>query len=110
MKRIRIYRNPGCAKCARYARMHERLDWFGRIENSTATPPTGPLAMGEVVVQQLATGRVFRGAEGLALICREIPAYAPMLLLLKLPVVRRAADKEMGGCDGESCGLPARRV
>lgn len=110
MKRIRIYRNPACAKCARYARMHERLDWFGRIENSTATPPTGPLAMGEVVVQQLATGRVFRGAEGLALICREIPAYAPFLLLLKIPALRRAADKEMAGCNDGSCGLPVKRV
>jgi hypothetical protein len=109
VKRIRIYRNPDCAKCARYARMHERLDWFGRIENSTVTPPTGPLTIGEVVVEQLATGRIARGAEALALICRQIPAYAPMLVLLKLPAVRRAADKEMSGCGGGSCDLPQER-
>jgi len=109
MKQIRIYRNPDCAKCGRYARMHERFDWFGRIENSTATPSTGPLAMGEVVVQELATGRILRGAEALARISREIPAYAPLLLLLKLPAVRRAVDREMAGCSGESCELPARR-
>ncbi len=105
MKRIRIYRNPDCAKCGRYARMHERFDWFGRIENSTATPPTGPLAMGQVVVEQLGTGRILRGAEALACISREIPAYAPLLLLLKLPAVRRAVDKEMAGCNDGSCDL-----
>ena len=110
MRRIRIYRNPDCAKCARYARMHARLDWLGRIENSIAAPRTGPLAMGEVVVEELATGRILRGAEALARISREIPAYAPMLLLLKLPAVRRAADKEMGGCEGGSCALPAKHA
>ena len=110
MKHIRIYRNPDCAKCGRYARMHERFDWFGRIENSTATPPTGPLAMGEVVVEQLATGCILRGAEALACISREIPAYAPLLLLLKLPAVRRAVDVEMAGCKDGSCELPARRT
>ena len=110
MKHIRIYRNADCAKCARYARMHERLDWLRRIENSTATPPTGPLTMGEVVVEDLATGQVTRGAEALECICREIPAYAPMLLLLKLPAVRRAADREMAGCSGEACDLsPGKR-
>jgi len=110
MRRIRIYRNPDCAKCARYARLHERLDWFGRVENSTAPPPTGPLAMGEVVVEDLATGRILRGAEGLELICRNIPAYAPLRLLLKLPAIRRAADEEMAGCGGEACGLPQKRA
>ncbi len=109
MKQIRIYRNPACAKCGRYARMHERFDWFGRIENSTATPPTGLLAMGEVVVEEIGSGRILRGAEALARISREIPAYAPLLLLLKLPAVRRAVDREMSGCGGESCELPARR-
>lgn len=108
MRHIRIYRNPDCAKCARYARMHERLDWFGRVENSTATPPTGPLGLGEVVVQELATGRIARGAEALALICRQIPAYAPLRLLLKVPAVRAAADREMSGCGG-ACGVPARK-
>ena len=110
MKRIRIYRNPDCAKCSRYARMHERFDWFGRIENSTATPPTGPLAMGEVVVQELATGRILRGAEALGRISREIPAYAPLRMLLKLSAVRRAVDVEMAGCKDGSCELPARRA
>ena len=108
MKRIRIYRNPACAKCARYARMHERLDWLGRIENSTATPASGPLTMGEVVVEDLTMGELLHGAAALAAICRQIPAYAPLRVLLKIPAVRRAADKEMDGCNDGSCELPQK--
>lgn len=59
---------------------------------------------------KVATGRILRGAEALARISREIPAYAPLRLLLKLPAVRRAADKEMAGCGGEACELPQRRA
>ena len=108
MKGIRIYRNPACAKCARYARLHERLDWLDRIENSTATPASGSLAMGEVVVEDLATGALLHGAEAAKRIAREIPAYAPFRLLLKIPAVRRAADKEMTGCNDGSCELPQK--
>ena len=105
MKRIRIYRNPDCAKCARYARVHESLDWFGRVKVSTATPPTGPLALGEVVVETLVDGKFHHGAEALELICRQITLYAPLRLLLKLPAVRRAADRELAGCGGEACRI-----
>ncbi len=107
MTRIRIYRNPGCAKCARYARLHARLDWFGRVENSTAVPPTGPLTMGEVVVQEIGSGRIVQGAEAARRIAAAIPAYAPFRLLLKIPAVARAADREMRGCNGgTACELP----
>lgn len=105
MKRIRIYRNPDCAKCGRFARAHLFFDWLGRAEVSTVVPASGPLAMGEVVVEELPTGRVLRGAEALRAISREIPLYAPLRLLLKLPAVRRAVDREMAGCGGESCDL-----
>ena len=107
MRRIRIHRNPGCAKCARYACLHERLDWFGRVENSTAVPPTGPLAMGEVVVQDLRSGRVLQGVTAARRIAAEIPLYAPFRLLLRIPAIARAADREMSGCnDGSACELP----
>ncbi|HEU5398073.1 MAG TPA: hypothetical protein VFV77_02235 [Gammaproteobacteria bacterium] len=107
MRRIRIYHNPNCAKCARYARLHERLDWLNRVEISTDTPVgSQPLCMGEVVVEDFVTGELLHGAAALAAICRQIPAYAPMRVLLKIPAVRRAADKEMAGCNDGSCELP----
>ncbi|HEY3644052.1 MAG TPA: hypothetical protein VGM16_01830 [Gammaproteobacteria bacterium] len=105
MRRIRIYRNPGCAKCARYARLHQRLDWSGRVEDSTAVPPTGPLVMGEVVVQELASGRMLQGVAAARRIALEIPAYAPFRLLLMIPAISRAADREMRGC-ADDCELP----
>lgn len=104
MRQIRIYRHPNCAKCARYARAHKSLDWLHRVEVSTQTPTSGPLRMGEVVVEMLDDGRLIRGAEAFAAICRCIPAYTPFLLLLRLPAVRAFAEREMTGCDGQACG------
>ncbi|HSN17338.1 MAG TPA: hypothetical protein VLV87_03930 [Gammaproteobacteria bacterium] len=109
MKRIRIYRNADCPKCARYARLHQRLDWSGRVEVSTAVPPTGPLAMGEVLVQELDSGRMLRGLEAARRITQVIPVYAPIRLLLRIPALARAADREMRGCSG-ACELPSRRA
>ena len=103
MRQIRIYRHPDCPKCARYARAHQRLDWLHRVEVSTAIPKTGPLRLGEVVVEVLEEGRIVRGADGFAEICRHIPAYAPFLLLLRLPAVRNFAEREMTGCNGQVC-------
>jgi hypothetical protein len=106
MERIRIYRNPDCPKCARYARMHQRLDWFGRVSVSTATPATGALGLGEVVVEELDSGRMLRGADALERIFREIPLYLPLLPLLKIPALRGRADREMSGCNDGACELP----
>ena len=107
MKTVRVYRNPDCAKCARYARWHECLDWLGRVEASTRTPPGHPpLRLGEVVVEDLRDGRVLDGADGLALLLWQVPAYWPLRLLLALPPLRRAAEREMRGACAGSCGLP----
>lgn len=56
MKAVRLYRHPECERCAGYARMHHRFDWLGRFEDTTQTPPTGQLLVGEIAVQDLRTG------------------------------------------------------
>ena len=61
MKRIVIYRHPECKKCARMARLHHLFDWFNRVAVVTTTPRTGPLQMGEIIVEDLATGRFLAG-------------------------------------------------
>ncbi|HEY1772910.1 MAG TPA: hypothetical protein VGH91_06940 [Gammaproteobacteria bacterium] len=94
MRRIRIYHDPDCARCARHARAHRFFDWFDRLDVSTATPATGPLRPGEVMVRELATGRVLAGTDALELICSQIPVYAPMRLLLKIPALRARVDRE----------------
>ncbi len=35
MATVRLYRHPHCARCARFARWHRRLDWLNRFEDST---------------------------------------------------------------------------
>ena len=100
MKRILVYRHPHCERCARFARLHHAVDWFNRIADTTATPPTGPLRMGEIVVENLATHEFLRGAEAVALVYRQAIAYWPLLLLLMIPALRRRVDRDVrGGVD-----------
>ena len=106
MATIRLYRHPDCARCARFARWHRRLDWLGRFEDATAVSPLGPLRVGEVVVEDLRDSRTLRGAGGFALLCRQIPAYWLLLPALLLPSVRRRIEREWSGCAGDRCDAP----
>ena len=99
MTRIRIYTRSDCPSCLRHVRMHLFFDWLHRIVISTAVPPGGPLAMGETMVQDLDTGKLVRGAAALDCICKHIPLYLPMRLLLRIPAVWRKADMAMAGRD-----------
>jgi len=97
MKEIRLYRNPDCEKCARYARMHRRLDWLNHFEDSTDAPPTGPLKMGEILVQDLASGEILKGVKCFPLLCKHIPAYWLVLPLTYLPPVSHRLERELSG-------------
>jgi hypothetical protein len=99
VKTIRLYRHPDCHKCARLARRHQRLDWLRRLEVTTDMPPTGPLRMGEIAVQDLRTGALMKGADCFELLFRHIPAYWPLLPLLHIPFVREHAQREASGAD-----------
>jgi hypothetical protein len=100
MKRIRVYRNRNCARCAKFAKVARFFDWLGRLDHSTEAPKSGsPLRLGEVVVEELSSGRLYRGAEGIDMIWRHIPAYAPFRLLLRVPAFRRYVEKNVNGCD-----------
>ncbi|MFC5580738.1 hypothetical protein [Rhodanobacter terrae] len=63
----------------------------------------GPLRLGEVVVQDLRSGTTLRGAAGFALLCRQIPAYWPLLPLLSNPALRRRVEREFSGCANAGC-------
>ncbi len=73
MKAIRLYRHPECERCAGYARMHHRFDWLGHFEDTTETPPTGQLLVGEIAVQDLRTGATLKGIDCFRLLCKHIP-------------------------------------
>src|SRR3546814_13862885 len=99
---VRVHRNPGCARCARYARMHQRLDWLGRVEDSVQSPFERPMRMGEVVVRDLRDGRLHAGADGIALLARQVPAYWATLPLLAIPAVPAATDTDVAGPVGDT--------
>jgi hypothetical protein len=106
MKRIRIYRNPRCERCARFAKLNTALDWLDRFEPSTATPPNGQrLRKGQIYIEDLRSHRQVRGDEAAALLCRQIPAYWPLLLLGWIPAVRRSLAAEMDAPGEEDCDL-----
>lgn len=105
MKTVRVYRHPDCPKCARYAAWHERLDWLDRVETSTATPSSGALSMGEVVVEDLRDGAILYGAEGFARLARQVPLYWPLLALLHIPAIRSRVDRELRGACDATCEI-----
>jgi len=80
------------------------------VDISTETPRSGALRLGEVVVEALGSGRILGGADGIELICRHIPAYAPFRLLFLVPAFRRYVEKDMGGCDGDVCAIPSKPI
>jgi hypothetical protein len=105
MKTVRIHRHPDCARCARHARRHRRLDWLGRVDDSVQSPFERPMRMGEVVARDLRDGRLHGGADGMALLARQVPAYWPLLPLVAIPPVRRAIERDVAGDCGDACTL-----
>ena len=110
MKAIRLFYNKDCDKCRRISSIHRKFDWFNRIDVSTDVPRTGPLRLGEIAVEEIATGRVFKGVEAVRQICEQVPLYRPLKLLLALPFVAQRVDRELQGCEGGSCTAPAPSV
>jgi hypothetical protein len=106
MKRITIYRNPDCARCAKIARTHKFFDWLGRVDCSTTMPKSGPLALGEIVVEDNRTGEITRGVNAVRKIFRQISAYWPLLPFLRIPSVAGKVEKDVRGCSDGSCASP----
>lgn len=105
MHRITIYRHPECARCERIARWHHRFDWLKRVRSSIEIPPTGPLKMGEIVVEKANSGEILRGIDAVRTIVRQIPAYWLALPALRIPSIASKIDQDVRGCDGESCSI-----
>jgi len=53
------------------------------------------LVPGEVVVEEIATGRFLSGFPAFAALCRAIPAYLPFRLFFVFPGFRRYVAREI---------------
>jgi hypothetical protein len=61
--------------------------------------------MGQIVVRDLRSGLTVGGAAGFTLLCRQIPAYWPLLPLLRIPAFRHYIERETGGCGEGGCAV-----
>lgn len=68
--------------------------------------PRGPLSIGDIAVQDLSTNVTLRGLDCFKLLCRNIPAYWPMLLFLYFKPFSRHVERVVCGCNDDSCKLP----
>src|SRR3954468_10888547 len=93
MRRIRLYRHPDCARCAKISRVHHAFDWLGLVDCTTDPAPGGPLKMGEIEVEDLRTGATCKGVDAVRAVARQIPAYWPLLPLLFIPPIARRIDR-----------------
>ena len=107
MKTLRLYTHPDCERCARLARLHHRFDWLGRLEHTTRAPRSGPLRLGQVVAEDIATSKLLIGHEAIQALCRTIPAYRLFLPLFRLRAVRQSIDRQVAGCTDDACTLHA---
>lgn len=102
---IILYHNKDCARCAGMAKVHRFLDWFRRVQVSTAEPKIGPLVPGEIAVEDAQTGEIVQGVEAVRRVARSIPVYAPFRLLLRIPPLARWIDRAVRGCRDGSCDV-----
>ena len=105
MKALRFYIHPDCPNCRRLSKFHQRFDWLGRFEHTTAVPKTGELKRGQIVAQDIDTGEFFHGHKAMQALCRTIPLYRIFLPLFWLKPVRDKIDLKLNGCVGGRCDL-----
>lgn len=105
MKQIRLYYNPSCGRCRRISKVDRLLDWRKRLEVSTAAPKGGPLRMGEIAVEILATGQEVRGVQAFDQLTRHIPLYGIVRPLLSFAWFRNFIDRTMSNCVDGACRI-----
>jgi len=102
---IRLYRNPTCKPCAQKAKFHKKFDWFGKYEDSTAIPASGPLVPGEIVVEDLRTGEIKKGIECIRLLMKQIPAYWLAIPFTFVPLIRDKMEADITPCEDDACTI-----
>lgn len=102
-----MFYNADCPICVRKARRTARFDWFGRVELMTSGSPAGTVPAGEIVVVDRRREKLLTGIYATRTVCLHVPAFFVFGLLLQIPFVRKALDRQGDGCRGRICTLPA---
>ena len=105
MTKIVLYYNQNCPDCVRQAKRTAQMDWFRRVDLSTEDSPLGETPVGEIVVVDRNSRKVFTGVYATRKLCLQVPVYFLYGLLLFLPPVRNKVDGEKPGCNGDACEI-----
>ena len=101
--RLSLHYNPSCPDCLRQAKRTSRLDWLRAIELRTDRSPLGEVPVGEFVVVDEQSRRVFTGVYATRKVCLRIPLLFLYGLLLFVPPIRNRVGGAQPGCNGDAC-------
>jgi hypothetical protein len=106
MPKYRLYYCADCSVCKKRAGMAAKLNWLRRVEFSTSNPASGPLKPGQVVLENLRTGRLYHGDDVMPKMSLQIPLLFPIGLLMSLPGVGRLMGRDnRSECEDGSCSI-----
>ena len=102
-KKLHLHYNARCPKCRRQAMRTFRLDWLGNVELRPDPSPLGETPVGEIIVVEDVSRRVFSGVYAIRRLCLGVPLYWIYGLLLYIPPIRWLVDRSKTGRNGEVC-------
>ena len=103
--KLSLHYNSSCPVCVRQAARTARLDWCRAIEFRTDPSPLGEVPVGEIVVVDKRSRRVFTGVHATRKVCLRIPLLLLYGLLLYIPPIRSLAGKSNPGRNGDACDV-----
>jgi hypothetical protein len=103
MARYTLHYNSHCVDCRRLAEWNRRLDWLACFDRTTNPSVLGIPEIGDIHVIDHQTQKVYSGAYATKVVCRNIPAYWCVALVLSLPFVFERVARRKPGCNGEHC-------
>lgn len=103
MTKIALYYNQNCPDCMHQAKRTNQMDWLGQIELLTEDLPLGEVPIGEIVVVEKQSGKVFAGIYATRKVCLQVPLFFLYGLVLYLSPIRKMAGRKKQGCNGDAC-------
>lgn len=105
MYKVKVYYNKNCKKCNIHAQRIRTFDLFGWVETTTDVPKEGPIDQGEILVEDISSGKTYRNLSGARYYFRFIPIYWLFLPILYLPNAENLFFKKEFVCNPDSCKM-----
>ncbi len=89
MTKIALYYNPNCPDCVSQAKRTAQMDWLGRVELLTEDSPLGEVPIGEILVVDKQSNKIFTGIYSCVF---AVSAFLPTTLISFSPGVANSWD------------------